>query len=59
MTRATILRAFGYPAEPAARVALETVLSLAPSLESVERIRFVKYDDASLDVHRRILADLG
>lgn len=51
--------AFGYPAEPAARVALGTVVDQAPSLESVERIRFVLYDDASLAVHRRVLASLA
>ena len=47
--------AFGYPMDEAARVALGTVLDRMPELESVERIRFVLYDDAALDAHSRAL----
>jgi O-acetyl-ADP-ribose deacetylase len=50
--------AFGFPAEPAARIALGTVLRLAPSLRSLRRIRFVLYDDASLALHERVLDEL-
>lgn len=50
--------AFGYPVEPAARIALQTVAELAPTLRSVRRIRFVLHDDATLETHRRVLEDL-
>ncbi|MDZ7778458.1 MAG: macro domain-containing protein [Gemmatimonadota bacterium] len=50
--------AFGYPMEEAARVALETVLSLAPELSSVKRIRFVLYDQGALRTHARVLEEL-
>lgn len=49
---------FGYPAAAAARVALRTVLSAAAGLASVERIRFVLWDEAALGVHRRALSGL-
>lgn len=47
--------AFGYPAQPAAEVALKTVTELAPDLESVELIRFVLYSDRDLEIHERAL----
>jgi len=47
--------AFGFPAEAAARIALGTVLEEATKLETVERIRFVLYDDAALALHERVL----
>jgi O-acetyl-ADP-ribose deacetylase len=47
--------AFGFPAEPAARIALNTVLDEAPGLRSVDRVRFVLYDRAALDLHERVL----
>ncbi|MCA1792219.1 MAG: macro domain-containing protein [Thioalkalivibrio sp.] len=50
--------AFGYPMEPAARVALSTVLAAMPGLRSVRRVRFVLYDDAALRVHARVLREL-
>lgn len=50
--------AFGFPVEPAARIALETVLDAVPELEAVGRIRFVLYDRSALDVHGRVLAEL-
>lgn len=50
--------AFGYPMEPAARIALRTVAERAPHLESVGRIRFVLYDDPDLAVHSRVLEDI-
>jgi O-acetyl-ADP-ribose deacetylase (regulator of RNase III) len=49
---------FGYPAEDAARVALGTVLSVAPGLASVRRVRFVLWNEAAFDVHSRALAAL-
>lgn len=50
--------AFGYPMESAARIALQTMLDEAPSLESVEHIRFVLYDNEALDVHETALEQL-
>ncbi|MEX2467917.1 MAG: macro domain-containing protein [Gemmatimonadota bacterium] len=50
--------AFGYPMEPAARVALSTVLAAMPDLRSVRRIRFVLYDEAALGTHEQVLAEL-
>lgn len=51
--------AFGYPAEPAARIALRTVAGRAAELKSVRRIRFVLYDDRALEVHSRVLEDVA
>jgi O-acetyl-ADP-ribose deacetylase len=52
--------AFGYPAEEAAGVALATILDRIPHLRSVDRIRFVLYDEEQLEVHHRALrARLG
>jgi O-acetyl-ADP-ribose deacetylase len=50
--------AFGYPMEAAARVALRTIVAVAPSLEHVRRIRFVLYDQKARRVHARVLAEL-
>ena len=44
---------FGYPMEDAARVALSAVRGVAPSLKHVKRIRFVLFDEASLQTHER------
>lgn len=51
--------AFGYPMEPAARIALGTVLARIPDLDSVRRIRFVLYDEAALEVHAGVLDELA
>jgi O-acetyl-ADP-ribose deacetylase (regulator of RNase III) len=51
--------AFGYPLEDAARVALETVVALAPVQVTVRLIRFVLHDEAAHRVHARILEDLA
>jgi O-acetyl-ADP-ribose deacetylase (regulator of RNase III) len=50
--------AFGYPMEEAAEVALGTVVEAMAGLESVERIRFVLYDDAALGTHADALEAL-
>lgn len=50
--------AFGYPMSAATRVALSTVIRLAPSLESVRRIRFVLHEEYGFRTHKRILAVL-
>jgi O-acetyl-ADP-ribose deacetylase len=51
--------AFGYPLEPATRIALATVAERATSLDTVRRIRFVLFDDAALDVYARVLDGLA
>jgi O-acetyl-ADP-ribose deacetylase len=50
--------AFGYPLEAAAKVALETVIEQATSLDCVRRIRFVLFDDHACAVHERALREL-
>jgi len=50
--------AFGYPMEPAARIALTTVLDMAPDLRSVRHVRFVLYGQRDLQVHREVLEEL-
>lgn len=49
---------FGYPMESAAEVAFTTVLEMIPELKSVKTIRFVLHDEASLEVHEKVLARL-
>ncbi|WP_136248230.1 macro domain-containing protein [Halomonas borealis] len=51
--------AFGYPATEAARTALATVLTALPHCPAVERVRFVLFDAASTDLHRRTLDTLA
>lgn len=50
--------AFGFPMKPAARIAVETVLDLAPTLHSVELIRFVLFGQEALDTHEDVLKEL-
>ncbi|NPV60830.1 MAG: macro domain-containing protein [Actinobacteria bacterium] len=50
--------AFGYPLEPAARVALSTVVEAASSLKSVKTIRFVLFGQNDLEVHEKVLREL-
>ncbi len=50
--------AFGYPLEPAARVALSTVVEMAHSLKSVKTVRFVLFGEKDLEVHQRVLQEL-
>ncbi|GHD05556.1 macro domain-containing protein [Zhihengliuella salsuginis] len=47
---------FGYPAREAADVALATVITTAPRLASVRRVRFVLFGEESLLVHEQALA---
>lgn len=49
---------FGYPIEPAARVAIEAVLQTLPQLSSVRKVRFVLHSDSDLQVHERTLKAL-
>ncbi|HSP56999.1 MAG TPA: macro domain-containing protein [Halomonas sp.] len=50
--------AFGYPAAEAARIALSTVLAGLPEFPGLERVRFVLFDAASTELHRRTLDTL-
>lgn len=50
--------AFGYPMDEAARVALETVWSLAPDLGTVERVRFTLFGEEALAAHEEVLSGL-
>ncbi|AGA32860.1 Appr-1-p processing domain-containing protein [Thioalkalivibrio nitratireducens DSM 14787] len=45
--------AFGFPLEPAARIALRTVIVTLPGLQSVERVRFVLRDTQAMEIHQR------
>jgi len=51
--------AFGYPMEPAARIAFATVIEASVGLRSVNRIRFVLYSTTDLKLHARILKELA
>lgn len=50
--------AFGFPVEPAARIALQTVIEAAPDLKSVRHIRFVLHGQADHATHARVLEEL-
>ena len=49
---------FGYPAEEAAEVALQTVREEAEGLEQVYLVRFVLFGEKDLEVHERALSGL-
>jgi O-acetyl-ADP-ribose deacetylase len=49
--------AFGYPLEPATRVAIRTVVEEAPRLRTVTLVRFVLHTRGDLQVHERVLAE--
>lgn len=51
--------AFGYPVEAAARIAVTTLLEVAPMLASVNLIRLVLFGEADLTVHARLLEQLA
>lgn len=50
--------AFGYPAEEAARVALEAVKEKSDGLQHVTHIRFVLFGQKSYDVHESAMDDI-
>lgn len=50
--------AFGYPVDEAARVSLQTVAEMAPSLEHVREVRFVLYGERDLLAYQRALGEL-
>lgn len=44
--------------EPAAEIALGTVLATAPELDSLSVVRFVLFSERALAVHERVLLEL-
>lgn len=50
--------AFGYPAESAARIALETVMETAPKLKTVKLVRFVLFGKSDYEIHEKVLKSL-
>ncbi len=50
--------AFGFPMDSAAHIAVKTVLSRAPDLESVELVRFVLFDDEAFEAHKEAMASV-
>jgi len=51
--------AFGFPAEAAARIALETVVKALRADRPVEHVRFVLFADDDLELYERTLEELG
>jgi O-acetyl-ADP-ribose deacetylase len=51
--------AFGYPMEPAARVALRTILEELPRLSSLRLVRMVLFHAAEERLHARLLDELA
>jgi O-acetyl-ADP-ribose deacetylase (regulator of RNase III) len=51
--------AFGYPVEPAARVALQTIRDELPGLSSVRHIRLVLFSAADQRLNGRLLEELA
>jgi O-acetyl-ADP-ribose deacetylase (regulator of RNase III) len=49
--------AYGYPLDDAARIALGTVIDFLGSHPEVERVRFVLFDDDTLQVYERVLME--
>lgn len=50
---------FGFPVEPAARIAMKTVIDELPRLDTVALIRFVLFDAAGEQVHADMLRELA
>ncbi len=50
---------FGFPMEPAARIAMSTILDGLPALSTVRHIRFVLFSEADCRLHARVLAELA
>lgn len=49
--------AFGYPLEPAARIALNAISEILPDLSTVNHIRFVLFSNADKHVYEQVLTD--
>ncbi len=50
--------AFGYALEPAARIALKTIVDMLPALSSVNYIRLVLFSEADQQIYERLLEEL-
>jgi O-acetyl-ADP-ribose deacetylase (regulator of RNase III) len=50
--------AFGYPLDEAARIAVQTILDAAPTLDSVTHVRFVLFDEDAHQAHVNALTAL-
>jgi O-acetyl-ADP-ribose deacetylase (regulator of RNase III) len=50
--------AYGYPLEPAARVALQTVIDFLSQNKSLEEVVFVLYDSATYQIYAETLRKL-
>jgi len=50
---------FGYPLEPAARIAISTVRDELSKSPTVQHVRFVLFDRTSLQAYDRLLVDSG
>jgi O-acetyl-ADP-ribose deacetylase (regulator of RNase III) len=51
--------AFGYPVEPAARIAFETIIDELPISVGLKHVRFVLFSSADLGVHEAVLEELA
>jgi O-acetyl-ADP-ribose deacetylase (regulator of RNase III) len=49
---------FGYPLEEATEVAISTILEELPSLRHLEKIKFVLFSQADLDIYQKKLAEV-
>ncbi len=58
-TPAVSTGAFGYPLDNAARIALQTVMDLAPRLTSVREVRFVLFGERDLTAFARALTEIA
>lgn len=50
--------AFGYPFDPAARIAIRSVRDMAPDLQSLRRVRFVLFSAKDCVVYERLLDEV-
>lgn len=50
--------AFGFPLASAARIAVRSVAEVVPQLDHVRHVRFVLFNQTSLDVHREAMAEM-
>ncbi len=49
---------YGFPAEPAARVAVDTVRACLPQFAAIDRVTFCCYSSAALDIYVRLLGPI-
>jgi O-acetyl-ADP-ribose deacetylase (regulator of RNase III) len=49
---------FGYPLKEATEVAISTILEELPSLRHLEKIKFVLFSQADLDIYQKKLAEV-